>query len=94
MLIMLFKILLSFWMTTIKQLMQTSMQTQSHAVLSFEVKSKTSLVKLRHQIKRDKAFCFPCCHSYLTAASSRGGKLNPLVTQTARHIHLNTFPGC
>lgn len=52
MLIMLFKILLSFWMTSIKQVMQT----QSHAVLSFEVKSKRSLVKLRHQIKHNKAF--------------------------------------
>lgn len=43
--------------------------TQSHAVLSFEVKSKRSLVKLRHQIKRDKAFCYPGCHKGLTAGS-------------------------
>lgn len=92
MLIMLFKILLSFWMTSIKQVMQTSMQTQSHAVLSFEVKSKRNLVKLRHQIKRDKAFCYPCCHRGLTAASNRR-QPNPKVTQTARHIRPNTSPG-
>lgn len=41
--------------------------TQSHAVLSFEVKSKRSLVKLRHQIKHDKAFCYSGCHKGLTA---------------------------
>lgn len=42
--------------------------TEMHAVLSFEVKSKRGLVKLRHQIKDDKAYCYPCCHKGLTAA--------------------------
>lgn len=71
-------------MTSIKQVMQTSMQTQSHAVLSFEVKRKRSLIKLRHQIKYDKAFCYPCRHkkknkknrkkSGLIAAADPAGK--------------------
>jgi len=74
--------------------------TQSHAVLSFEVKSKRSLVKLRHQIKHDKAFCYPCCHKGLTAASNQRGKnvlaaqtLSPLVTQTISQFNLKTFLG-
>lgn len=44
------------------------MQTQSHAVLSFEVRSKTSVVTLRHQMKDDKAFCYPSRQQARTAA--------------------------
>lgn len=70
--------------------------TQSHAVLSFEVKSKRSLVKLRHQIKHDKAFSYACRHKGLTAASDWKKKLaclSPLVTQTTLHVNLNTYLG-
>lgn len=48
------------------------MQTQSHAVLSFEVRSKTSVVTLRHQMKDDKAFCYPSRQQARTAAVCPG----------------------
>lgn len=61
-------------------------------------KVKRSLVKLRHQIKHDKAFCHPCCHKGLTAASTwrsqlcHWGEREPFGDPNPRSRRLGTLP--